>query len=85
MSTNVSGVSLTQYQQPSLQNERGLGSEALKTAKKVGLVFAYGITLLIKLVATVLNVVTLGPFDAKHIDDFFDPATNKIEALLSED
>ena len=83
MSASVTNVSYAQYQ-PTVPNDCGLVSEALKTAKKVGLVFAQIIVVVAHLFLHVGNFV-FGAHRPDEVDKVFNPAYNRIQNLWPKD
>ncbi|NDE62917.1 MAG: hypothetical protein EB053_01010 [Chlamydiae bacterium] len=83
MSACVTNVPYVQHE-PIVPNDCGLGSEALKTAKKVGLVFAKIIVVIAHLCLHVLNFL-FGVQRPDEVDEVFEPAYNRIQNLWPKD
>lgn len=84
MSASVTNVSYAQHE-PTVPNDYGLVSEALKTAKKVGLVFAQIIVVIAHLCLYVSNVILFGVHSPDEVDKFFNPTYNRIQNLWPKD
>lgn len=79
----VNNVPYAQYES-AVPNDYGLVSEALKTAKKVGLVFAKIIVVIAHLCLHVGNFL-FGVHRPDEVNKVFKPAYNRIENLWPKD
>lgn len=84
MSASVTNVSYVQHE-PTLPNDCGLVSEALKTAKKVGLVFLQIFVVVLHLCLHVVNFSFFGVHSPDEVDEVFNPTYNRIQNLWPKD